>query len=73
LAQIDLTASGVAGIDMASPPASATRPRRIGRFTRRTGFGQDRLPDAEFSLLPPKPNEPALIGEVRRLLVAQFA
>ena len=72
-----LTASGVAGLHMAVAAglgvtclnASATPPN-----ARR--FVSDELPampDAEFSILPPKPNEPALIGEVRRLLVAQFA
>lgn len=72
-----MTASGVAGLHMAvaaglgvtclNAPAIPSGARR---------FVSDELPempDAEFSLLPPKPNEPGLVGEVRRLLVAQFA
>lgn len=30
------------------------------------------MPDAEFSILPPRPNETRLVGDVRRLLVEQF-
>jgi DNA-binding transcriptional LysR family regulator len=72
-----LTASGVAGLHMAVAAGlgvTCLNASAIPLGARR--FESDELPempDAEFSLLPPKPNEPALIGEVRRLLVAQFA
>ncbi|WP_249158666.1 LysR family transcriptional regulator [Bradyrhizobium tropiciagri] len=72
-----LTASGVAGLHMAVAAGlgvtclnASAAPPDARRFV---SDELPEMPDAEFSLLPPKPNEPALVGEVRRLLVAQFA
>ncbi|OAF11375.1 LysR family transcriptional regulator [Bradyrhizobium neotropicale] len=72
-----LNASGVAGLHMAlaaglgvtclnasAVPAGAQR------------YAQEDLPqmgEAEFSILPPRPNEARVVGDVRRLLIEQFA
>lgn len=72
-----LTASGVAGLHMAVAAGlgvtclnASAAPPDARRFV---SDELPEMPDAEFSILPPKPNEAALVGEVRRLLVAQFA
>jgi DNA-binding transcriptional LysR family regulator len=71
-----LTASGVTGLHMAvAAGLGVTCLNESAAPPGARRFESDELPempDAEFSLLPPKPNEPALVGEVRRLLVAEF-
>jgi DNA-binding transcriptional LysR family regulator len=72
-----LTASGVAGLHMAVAAGlgvTCLNASAVPAGARRLASDElPDMPDAEFSLLPPRPNEPALVGEVRRLLVAQFA
>ncbi|QPF87175.1 LysR family transcriptional regulator [Bradyrhizobium genosp. L] len=72
-----MTASGVAGLHMAVAAGlgvtclnASAAPSGVRRLA---SDELPEMPDAEFCLLPPKPNEPALVGEVRRLLMAQFA
>lgn len=72
-----LTASGVAGLHMAVAAGlgvTCLNASAVPAGARRLQSNElPEMPDAEFNLLPPKPNEAVLVGEVRRLLVAQFA
>jgi DNA-binding transcriptional LysR family regulator len=74
---IVLSASGVAGLHMAVAAGlgvTCLNASALPTSARRCEFdGLPAMPDAEFGILPPKPNEARLVGEVRRLLVEQFA
>ena len=72
------TASGVAGLQAALAAGlgvSCLNASAVpdGTGVWRTTLSLPSLPDVEFSLLPPRPGEAALVGEVRRMLAGQLA